>query len=67
MSEIVRRFETFVIKEKDHRKVDYLRNLYGTLADSIDKDLPDGREKAIALTHLETSCMYAIKAITHKS
>lgn len=37
--------------------------LYVDLATVIEREIPDGREKATALTELKTSKMYAVDAI----
>lgn len=40
-----------------------LRQLFKTMARKLDKTLPDGREKSIALTELESTSMWAHKAL----
>ncbi len=42
-----------------------LREAYSTLLKLINAVVPNSREKALAVTHLETSSMFATKGITH--
>ena len=43
------------------------RKMYGDVADAIERDLPPGRHRSLALTALEESSMWAIKALSHAS
>ena len=40
-----------------------LRELFSKLHDDIERLCPPSREKLVALTHLETTAMWAIKAV----
>ena len=41
-----------------------VREAYQKALDAVVDNVPDGRQSAIALTHLETSLLFAIRAIT---
>lgn len=43
--------------------VKVLRQAFSSLHDLIKKTAPDSREKSVALTNLETTAMWAIKAV----
>jgi hypothetical protein len=50
-------------------KVDLIKNLrqdFSNIHENILVHCPKSREQSIALTHLETAAMFAIKAITHE-
>ena len=40
-----------------------LRELFSAVSDQIEHLCPNSREKAVALTNLETTAMWAIKAV----
>lgn len=44
-------------------KIRQLREAFSQLYDKIQQLAPDSREKSVALTHLETTAMWAIKAV----
>ena len=44
-------------------KITKLRLAFSVLHDEIEGNAPNSREKAIALTNLETAAMWAIKAV----
>lgn len=44
-------------------KITELRKLFSTVHDAIDAIAPNSREKSVALTNLETTAMWAIKAV----
>lgn len=44
-------------------KIQRLREWFSCLHDHILSEAPDSRERAVALTHLETTAMWAIKAV----
>ncbi len=46
-------------------KVSRLREAYSKLYATISEIVPDSREKSVALTHLETSAMWATKGVVH--
>jgi len=45
------------------QKITQLREAFSRLHDEIERLAPDSREKSVALTELETSAMWAIKAV----
>lgn len=45
------------------RRLDRMAEAYRNFAQAIDDSVKDGRLKSIAMTNLETSAMYASKAI----
>ena len=46
-------------------KIDRLREAYSTLQEAIQETAPASRERSVALTELETSAMWAIKAVVY--
>lgn len=44
-------------------KIRGLREAFSVLHDLIEATAPNSREKSVALTHLETTAMWAIKAV----
>ena len=42
-----------------------LRAAYTALQEEIERECPVSRERAVALTELETSAMWAVKAVVH--
>ncbi len=45
-------------------KVEEVRAAFSQLADTLDQILPQpGREKSLAATHLQTACMFAVRAV----
>jgi hypothetical protein len=44
-------------------KIRILREKFSELQDAIDQCAPPSRERAVALTNLETAAMWAIKAV----
>lgn len=63
-AEVVRRFETTLIKDDQADAIGIVRAMYKSVAMSLDA-AKDGRAKSLALTKLEESCMWAVKAISH--
>lgn len=45
------------------KKITTLRELFSQVADVIEAECPNSREKSVALTNLETTAMWAIKAV----
>lgn len=45
------------------KKIDELRQLFSKVDDEIRRLSPVSREQSVALTHLETMAMWAIKAV----
>jgi len=52
------------IEGADTDSMKELRRGYNELAYIIKRSIPEGRRRSIALTELETSSMYAMKALT---
>ena len=46
-------------------KIDRLRELYSELTTALKETAPASRELSVALTELETSAMWAIKAVVY--
>jgi len=46
-------------------KITRLREKFSELAELINRLAPDSRERSVAYTHLETTAMWAIKAVVH--
>lgn len=45
------------------KKITELRELFSAVSDKIEALCPNSREKSVALTNLETTAMWAIKAV----
>jgi len=66
MSEVIRRrFTARTLDDQQIVLVEYIRNRYIELAERLEQALPESRARSIALTELEASCMWSIKAISH--
>ncbi len=52
--------------EKQKEKIANTREAFAKVADYMLDELKDSREKSLALTKLEESCMWAIKGITRE-
>ncbi len=63
--EIITRFRSNKLAVGEQERVEAVRSLFLDLALDLDRKLPDGRYKSLALTDLETASMYAVKALTH--
>jgi hypothetical protein len=44
-------------------KISRLRQVFSDLHDLIEREAPNSRERSVALTNLETTAMWAIKAV----
>ena len=44
-------------------KINALREAFSTLQKAIEANAPKSRELSVALTHLETTAMWAVKAV----
>lgn len=49
--------------EEGVTKIQALRELFANLHSQIEQLCPSSRERSVALTHLETTAMWAIKAV----
>jgi hypothetical protein len=58
-------FESVAPTELTKVKMLATRQVYSGLADFLKGNVPASRELSVALTELETSAMWAIKALTH--
>jgi len=66
MSEVIRRrFTARTLNEEQIILVEYVRNRFIDLAERLEQTLPESRARSIALTELESACMWTIKAIAH--
>ena len=45
------------------KRVDEIKYAIVQMEAAIELNCPDGRRKALALTHLETAAMYAVKSV----
>ena len=52
--------------EEQKKKISNTREIFAKTADYILENLKSSREKSLALTKLEESCMWAIKSITRE-
>lgn len=55
-------FKEIIVSEEAKEKLDELRSAYRRLSVEIDSILTNMREKSLAQTYLQTSCMYAVRA-----
>jgi hypothetical protein len=58
-------FDSMVPTGEAQDRIKAIRIAFSELADKIEANCPGSREKAVAMTHLETAAMWAIKSITH--
>ena len=65
--EIERRFTYHAPNEDQVRKYGSIRNMALAFAVMIDEEVPDSREKSLALTKLEEAVMHANSAIARRS
>ncbi len=49
--------------EESLNNIRVLRQAFSDLHEAIVQNAPESRERAVALTHLETAAMWAIKAV----
>lgn len=57
--------EAVIPSETMRDEIMVMRSHFTEVYDAIVRTVPEGRYRALALTHLETTAMFAIKAITH--
>lgn len=57
--EVRKRFTYHAPKGNQADRYEQLRGAFGSLATLLDASVPDSREKATALTHLETAMFWA--------
>ena len=62
---MLKAFDTVKPTQATADKMAALRADYSTLAEKILATVPTSRERALAITELEASAMWAIKALTH--
>lgn len=60
------RFRVRVVEYKDRQPIYDLEAQFQTLAEALDKAVADSRPKSLALTALEESFVWAIKAMTER-
>lgn len=65
LAEVKSKFDHHEMGETAAAAAEGLRKGFQKLAVEIQKNCPDGRNKALALTHLEDSSMRAIRALSH--
>lgn len=66
-SEIELRFQNKPLTDEQKEVIETITPDFLEVAISIQNNTPDGREKALALTHLESSLFYARAAIERRS
>lgn len=65
LAEVKSKFESHEMDATAAAAAEALRKAFQKLAVEIQKGCPDGRNKSLALTHLEDSSMRAIRALSH--
>ena len=60
------RFAQHVVDEKNAKAMDLMRRRCGKLGALINKTVPPGREKSLAITHLEEVMFWANAGIARK-
>lgn len=48
-------------------RVEAVQTSFASLFNTIDKYIPEGREKSLTITKLEEACMWAVKGISKES
>jgi hypothetical protein len=64
--DVIKNFSSVPVNNQQTERIDVTRSFYQEMAINLNNLLPEGRLKSIAMTKLEESCMFAIKAISHK-
>lgn len=62
---MLKAFDTVKPTAETIQKMNVVRLGYSKLAEMLQEMMPASRERSVALTELETSAMWAIKALTH--
>ncbi len=63
--EISPRFDSFLISSWAQERIQVMRIAFSNLEREIEKNCIEPRIKAMALSHLEMTCLLAIKSIVH--
>lgn len=58
-AELLKRFNYHAPKNDQATRYQQMREMFQVAAELIDREVPDSREKATALTHLETAMFWA--------
>lgn len=58
------RFGYVALSDEQKQRVEALRTQYALLCELVEAAMPPGRERALAITDLESSCMWAIKGVS---
>lgn len=61
-AELADRFSRVQANGEQTAVIEAVDALFWSLAEKVDRLVPDGREKALALTSLEQAAMWAVKA-----
>jgi hypothetical protein len=64
--DVKKNFSGVSIDTDQAERIDVVISFYQDIAINLNSLLADGRLKSIAMTKLEESCMFAIKAISYK-
>lgn len=65
LAEVKEKFESHEMTEDAATAAEGLRKAFQKLAVELHRQLPDGRNKSLAMTHLEDSAMRSIRALSH--
>lgn len=65
LAEVKNKFEVHDLDDIASQAAEGLRKAFQKIAVDLHKQLPDGRNKSLAMTHLEDSAMRAIRALSH--
>lgn len=65
LAEVKEKFESHEMTEDAAAAAEGLRKAFQKLGVELHKQLPAGRNKSLAMTHLEDSAMRAIRALSH--
>lgn len=65
MAEIKKLFASHRPSSEGVEKLKRVRLAFSQLIDVLEAECPMSRERSVAVTHLESASMWAVKAITH--
>jgi len=65
LAEVKSKFDSVKLDESSAAVADTIRKSFAKLAVDVHRACPDGRNKSLAMTHLEDAGMRAIRALSH--
>ena len=65
LAEVKSKFDSVQLDESSAAVADTIRKSFAKLAVDVHRACPDGRNKSLAMTHLEDAGMRAIRALSH--